>query len=296
MSLEVDSQSYIYEELTAALQDEKESTRPTLKELMKAKRAELSALRQGRGVAQPPNSPRDATAARHTTSIPFKHNPLHDLESVLWVVIWLFVCSEFVKPDVDPEIPDDVWAQIREDQGGFAKRLFREDGFRHKAMTTSTTLLGGFDTALPQLHRPAQDLDAARDALIKQFVAVHNKRKQTGEQVSFDDIIGSGIHAIMFKHFAEISVNLLRGGDSVKINTSEWSKQRNAMRDAALKPENNSAAPTGTRRASDNMEDGATTSNKRYKQREGQSASSAQALPLPGLVPSHNSRVLRRRL
>ena len=161
-------------------------------------------------------------------------------------------------------------------------------------MTTSTALLSGFDTALPQLHQPARVLDAARDALIKEFVAVHNKRKQTRAQVSFGEILESGIHLTLCENFTTIADNLVLQGDDLKINTSAWAEQRNQMRDAPL--EQNSKGPTaGARRPSDDMQGGAVTSNKRHKQHEGQSASSAQALSLPVPVPLRNLRSQKRR-
>ena len=295
MALEVESQSYMYNELTASEHVQKSVDRRMAEERRDAIEALRLARRQAASAAKASTTSRSSTTAHSNIVIPFKHNPLHDLESVVWVVIWLFVCSEFVQED--PALLDaDEWSRILKNHAGFATRLFRQDIFRRNAMTTSTTLLNGFDTALPQVQQHAQALNAIRDALLKCFVAVDKQRKRTGEQVSFKNIVEFEIHHTIINALEDISLAL--SGDDLKINVSAWAEQRNKMRDAVVMPDDTEAPVAGTRRLLDGMQDGAATSNKRYKQHEGQSASSALVLSLPVPVPSEDSqpRAGKRRL
>ena len=121
MSTEVESQRYVYEELTGeeptGIQKTKLNAmdRDAFEKRTRAAVAAMLLARDGarggvQGHAQEgvqddaqdgddlsnPTPPDVETAYRKP--IPFEHNPLHDLESVLWVVIWLFICSEFVEP------------------------------------------------------------------------------------------------------------------------------------------------------------------------------------------------------
>ena len=232
----------------------------------------------------------------HATAIPFKHSPLHDLESVVWVVIWLFVCSEFVKPESyvkgsksNAKLDED-WTRALEYHAQFAKKLFRKERFRQNAMITSNALLSGFHMLLPQLLEPAKDLDAVRTALVKRFVAVHKQRKQTGEQVPFQDMISSGIHGAFVEFLFRTTVYLASPGRNLKIDASAWGQQRKKLRDAVSEdvPE---APVTGTRRTLDKIQEGKVLSNKRAKLHRAQSASSARPTILSGPATCTRSRM-----
>lgn len=293
MSLEVESQSYSYNEQTALAQDDgdkKTIDRRIKEERSEARRAMLLARRHVASAAMSPTVPPSATTAQgipvSKVSIPFKHNPLHDLESVIWVVIWLFACSEFVK--TDPAMSDEEWTRITKYHALLARRLFREKLFRYNAMTTDTTLLDAFATTLPQLLKPAQELDAVRAALIKRFVTVQKQRRETGKQVPFEDMVNTDIHDIMFDSLEGVALNLT---DDLRIKVSTWAQQRKDMRESeeGEEEEEDEAQTTGTRRTSNAMRDGAVQSRKRTKTHRGQSATSAMPYSLPS-GPSGGTR------
>ena len=297
MALEVESRCYIYSDLAAIVEDDEDPDDEDLDcqaawELSRAARnAKLLARQNATGDAKSPIPKQSAAAVAHTkiAAVPFKHNPLHDLESIAWVVLWLFVCSKFVRTDSD--MPKDVWDETLENHARLATSLFRDETFRRNAMTTRTTLLDGFATALPQLLKPIQDFDKLRIALVKQFTAVDRQRARTGRQVSFEDMINGKIHHTMI-NFLEKTADFLIDND-LKIDVSAWADQRNKMRNAVPEDNAEASSPTGTRRPADGMQDGAATSSKRHKQYEGQSATSAQALSLP--VPMLSRDRLPRR-
>ncbi|KIP01566.1 hypothetical protein PHLGIDRAFT_131208 [Phlebiopsis gigantea 11061_1 CR5-6] len=297
MSLEVESQSYSYNEQTALAQDDgdkKTIDRRIKEERSEARRAMLLARRHVASAAMSPTVPPSATTAQgipvSKVSIPFKHNPLHDLESVIWVVIWLFACSEFVK--TDPAMSDEEWTRITIYYALLARRLFREKLFRYNAMTTDTTLLDAFATTLPQLLKPAQELDAVRAALIKRFVTVQKQRRETGKQVPFEDMVNTDIHDIMFDSLEGVALNLT---DDLRIKVSTWAQQRKDMRESEEgeeeeeEEEEDEAQTTGTRRTSNAMRDGAVQPRKRTKTHRGQSATSAMPYSLPS-GPSGGTR------
>ncbi|KIP06180.1 hypothetical protein PHLGIDRAFT_469946 [Phlebiopsis gigantea 11061_1 CR5-6] len=294
MSPEVENQRYIYNEVVAAVQGQLEGAQSTtnchtLEEESEALVASiLLARRKASGAAKPPVPPQDATSVHDKISIPFKHNPLHDLESMIWVVIWLFVCSKFVKP-TNPKLSEDEWASILDSHAKFSKRLFRDEGFRRDAMTTDGTLLDGFDTTLPQLLNPAKELDAVRVKLIAQFVAVHKQRKQTKAQVPFEDMISPDLHTTIIKFLERVALDLANADEDLAINVSAWAEQRKNMRDLVV----DDAPTTSTRRTSNALQDGASQSRKRPKTHRGQSATAARPYSLPS-GPSGGTRLRAR--
>ena len=287
MSYEVENQCYVYDEATGrerGKRTKKAIDRNARDEQIRAVRAMILAkddTQEDDTVLPTPASPHAETSAHDDNTVTFKHNPLHDLESVVWVIIWLFVCSEFVKPsgkDNKSNVKSDHdWTQTLKRHAQFAKKLFRKETFRRDAMFSSNILLSGFRTLLPQLREPAKALDSVREALVTEFVTAHKQRKQTGEQVPYEDMVESDIHATIIDFLLRTATYLARPGRNLKINVSAWAQQRKKLRDAISEDvPQQEASTTGTRRTLDMIQEGQVLSNKRAKLHRAQSASAAQ--------------------
>ena len=280
MAFEVESQRYIYNEITAAVQHQGAIEWSDDEDEVEAMRADILGL--SKPIKPATRAPEGTANKNSKATIPFKHNPLNDLESVVWVVLWLFVCSEFVDtPNV--EIPDAVWTQTLQYHADLAKQLFRDKTFRQDAMATDGVLLAGLRAALPQLQGPAQALDTLRAALVGQFAAVQKQRKLTGEQVSFDDMIDCGIHKAMTKSLRKVGHTLVVTNQNLTRNVSSWSQQRQEKpQDTVSNVAESDAPAVGTRRTFDHIQEDPVASNKRVKSHRDQSASSARAVSPPG--------------
>ena len=69
--------------------------------------------------------------------IPFRHNPIHDLESVFWVSIWILLCSEYPwKPD--SKMTEDQWKGYLIKHGQLAAKLFCDTDYRRDVMVANS--------------------------------------------------------------------------------------------------------------------------------------------------------------
>ena len=111
----------------------------------------------GKGESELPGDPEpDVPPAIDLPEIPcteefFRHNPLHDLESVFWVALWLVLCSEFAKND--PTKTEEQWAGHMVAHGNFAADLFCDFNIRKDVMTSSSQyFLSHMTNLLPQVQ------------------------------------------------------------------------------------------------------------------------------------------------
>ncbi|GJE97376.1 hypothetical protein PsYK624_135920 [Phanerochaete sordida] len=78
-------------------------------------------------------------------TMPFRHNPLHDLESLLWLAFYIVLCSIMEK--WDSRVSDEQWASYALSRRTLAAKLFNDLLFRHWLVSG-----GVLDPELKQLH------------------------------------------------------------------------------------------------------------------------------------------------
>lgn len=103
--------------------------------------------------------------------IAFKVTPLHDLESIFWVSLWMLLCSEFVW-DPTSNISEEQWKGHLIQHGEFAAELFCNSDFRRSVMSLGSTskLLASLGKLLPRARPVLKALDRFRVVLLTQYI------------------------------------------------------------------------------------------------------------------------------
>ena len=112
MSPEVATGTYLYEKRSPFSVEEPVDTTAPRKNFKKL-------LRRSTDVgADPSSSETSDNDADTSTSKLFRNNPLHDSQSVLWVCLWILLCSDYVKSD--ESMTQEEWDDYVEAQGRLA--------------------------------------------------------------------------------------------------------------------------------------------------------------------------------
>ncbi|KAI0057435.1 hypothetical protein BV25DRAFT_1428083 [Artomyces pyxidatus] len=136
-------------------------------------------------------------SSRKDTIPPFHSNPLHDLEAILWISIWMFVMH--VPPDHAASTDYNIHAQM----GVY------DDLFPHSVSSTGEFVMGRRLNAFIDpniwtevLHPDFQPLADIIAELVMTLVDRH-KRAETGVMV--DESAFEGIHSIFIKALAKVA-------------------------------------------------------------------------------------------
>ena len=97
----------------------------------------------------------------------FKYNPLHDLESVWWVAVYMWLCSYPIKND--PTVDQAAWDEQLKAHAQLAARVFREHVFRRNFLTLKRTLTVSAAPLLPSFKAIGNELEAMRTVLTANY-------------------------------------------------------------------------------------------------------------------------------
>ncbi|GJE97380.1 hypothetical protein PsYK624_135970 [Phanerochaete sordida] len=96
----------------------------------------------------------------------FRHNPLHDMESVLWVSYWMVLCTKLARPATCREA---IWEQYMSKHAEVARKLFTEPESRSSVLETNDVLRGAFYELVPEVETICMKLDRFRRDLCAQY-------------------------------------------------------------------------------------------------------------------------------
>lgn len=218
----------------------------------------------------------------------FRHNPLHDLESVLWVSIWVTVCSTFIKNN--PKITDEEWGKYLERHSAFAAQLFGDPSFRRDAMSSSLDFLDGFNGLIPELSWVALRLDDIKSKLLARYKAAEKRLNDPNYQIEFEAVAGK-LHFKMVQVFGAISGALHK--KDLKIDVQMQTQKRKQIQETLI------TAHSSPRLSSEDPPDNDDRPRKAQKTHPGQIASSASAVSLDRSsrgVGAQNRTVKKRHL
>ncbi|THH06436.1 hypothetical protein EW146_g9612 [Bondarzewia mesenterica] len=139
---------------------------------------------------------------------PYKYNPLHDLESIWWVAVYLVVNKEVINQDEDGSQRE--VAERAEHQREWANSLFDSLIGRVDLLRTPEQ----FTLQVPMLHPSVRwigfdILDNARSLLVAQYTEVEK------DLTSITETVADGLHIPFFKLFNEAA--LLLENDNIEI-------------------------------------------------------------------------------
>lgn len=110
-----------------------------------------------------PSADAATPAADLTTQTPFvtgfKHNTLHDMESLLWVSFWMVLCTRLRRP---PHVDEVTWNACVREQSTLARTIFTDKQARFLLLTHSSDFHLAFQKLYPQVVKILWKLDAFR--------------------------------------------------------------------------------------------------------------------------------------
>lgn len=280
MATEVESQRYLYsKDYDDDESDEDDEAINTKKWVTEAKQrrtiaGETDAVAAGKvatavAAAEVPAAPLEEPTIPLPRPDIFKHNPLHDLESVFWVSVWIVVCSEFFKNN--PNFTDEQWQAYLDRHSEFAMLLFCDQSFRQSAISSSLTFLSGFNGLLPQLGNTAHRLDQFRRRLLRRYKLAEKSLGEPEYQVEFPKVAGK-LHQKMIDLFDTSTKNLRK--KDLKINVQAQVRRRKHMQDSLV------VNDPSTRQSSGAVSEDDSRPHKTQKKHPREVASSASAVVL----------------
>ena len=139
---------------------------------------------------------------------PFRHNPLHDLESVLWLSLWLPLRSKLVKDNAEISIQE--WNDHMTAQSDLAEQLFQDKGFRNSVMDGDFLLASHAKETLPQVRQIIRKIDVFRQSLVSRYRQVERSIHKPGYKIGFD--AADGLYLPLHHRFAGIAATLEEKG------------------------------------------------------------------------------------
>ena len=167
-----------------------------------------------------PSSAAPATTKDTSTpAVVWKYNPLHDLESVFWVALYLLLVSELVSDG--ERLPETLQKYTRR-HNALAVKLFNNGTVRMVVMQSSTGLQNYLVSLHPGIDAIARHLDDMRSCLVAAFQAA--EKDLEGKTISYPDALG------LYNQFdADLNkiTKLLKGpGRDIKIAIDEESCEK----------------------------------------------------------------------
>ncbi|KIP01559.1 hypothetical protein PHLGIDRAFT_38259 [Phlebiopsis gigantea 11061_1 CR5-6] len=97
----------------------------------------------------------------------FKYNPLHDLESVWWVAVYMWLCS--YPANNDPGMDETTWNERLKAHARLAARVFREDSYRKRFFAVERTLTRTLGSLLPSFEAIGRHLEGIRETIMAAY-------------------------------------------------------------------------------------------------------------------------------
>ena len=267
MSTEVECNEYLHtmeqQKISRANDDDREAR---LKEILDRRRRRLGSDNE---------LPTSAAMATKTTSTPvavWKHNPLHDLESVFWLALYLLFVGKLVS---DGERVPEMLEEYTRRHNALAVKLFNDEKFRLVVMQSSTAFQNHLVSLHPGVDAIARHLDHMRSCLVTTFQTA--EKDLQGKTISYLDALD------LYKEFdADLDkiTDLLEGtGKDINIAIDEESceKLRRALPPgdpARAEDDKDDAAANGTE---GRAEEGTTAPDAKRPRTEGSYGGPSQA-------------------
>ncbi|EKM56466.1 uncharacterized protein PHACADRAFT_207697 [Phanerochaete carnosa HHB-10118-sp] len=112
--------------------------------------------------------------------MPFRHNPLHDLESVLWLALYIVLCSTIEKWDTD--LPDEQWANYSLARYRLAAKVFDNSVFRADVVGSGSA----FYSSLSKLHPTLQAICIKLNEYLVELVNLYMYAEQRQMQAAIE--------------------------------------------------------------------------------------------------------------
>ena len=213
MALEVDWNEYLFSSGSTDDYQEADTSESEAEEEIFEKRAE---------------GPRNAVAAgervislkpaqkKSNTFIPFRHNPLHDLESIFWLALYLVVCPKLVRPE-DSALTEDQWQKCMENSSVLASSFFNKPSERWRAFQSKTSFKNKLTTPLvPEVHAIITQLETLRQLLYNRYHEV--ERDMTDTITDFG--VAKGLYLHFITTFQNIAESLKHEPLKIRVNAS----------------------------------------------------------------------------
>ncbi|KIP01099.1 hypothetical protein PHLGIDRAFT_402742 [Phlebiopsis gigantea 11061_1 CR5-6] len=100
----------------------------------------------------------------------FQYNPLHDLESVWWVAVYVWLCSFPIRND--PKMDQTAWNEKLTAHARLAARVFHEVSFRRSFLTSEKILTTHSAALLPSFRAIGVHLEVIRATLMATYLHV----------------------------------------------------------------------------------------------------------------------------
>ncbi|KAF7799164.1 hypothetical protein EIP86_010395 [Pleurotus ostreatoroseus] len=148
--------------------------------------------------------PKDSPAENQKTQddvplfVPVRYNPLHDLESLLWVAIYFLLKREICDPPEQSET-DETQVWDRERQRKYADEAFTDDDTRFNIMVTTNLHTDAVDVIHPAMYPVLVELCSLRQALAERYTEV----EEDPRSIPYD--CAKGLHTVFMTGFFQIS-------------------------------------------------------------------------------------------
>ncbi len=132
--------------------------------------------------------------------IPFRYNPIHDLESLWWSAVY-FVLDMEMKPNSEAVDADEFHPTTQ--QRHYAEKLFYDASSRLSVMLPTTRFFKHIVQSLhPSLHGIGIALEDVREELTSSYTLVEQNA------TTIDHNAAEGLHSFVLQTFLEISESL----------------------------------------------------------------------------------------
>ncbi|GJE95027.1 hypothetical protein PsYK624_112060 [Phanerochaete sordida] len=207
MAVEVNSRDYNFDEAPAALHnireedesgdesdgarggdDSDDDSEPETEATRKARLDDNAPVPSRKPKRKPSDDVLPALGGNHTRV--FRHNPIHDLESVLWLGLYIVFCSILIRFDDADEVSEKDWDAYMKARKNTAAKLFNDPDFRPKMLLPSTAFRKELWNQHPRIAEICQVFNDVRRAIVEQYQRVES----TPGPITFEHASSGKIH------------------------------------------------------------------------------------------------------
>ncbi|GJE97411.1 hypothetical protein PsYK624_136280 [Phanerochaete sordida] len=165
--------------------------------------ADGSATQQSRfPLASAPGLGKRKLSASDPPEETFRYNPLHDMESIFWLALWMLICVTFERND--PSISEEKWAAYMKQHAIIANKIYDSGSTRITVLLSRKTFKQHLGKALPQVRKVAKKLSRYRRLILTAF------RKTETSPGRMDPTFDPKMYTKAMKIFAAIGRGLLK--------------------------------------------------------------------------------------
>lgn len=184
---------------------------------------------EGQSDSSPVHALAPRPAARVIRKRPFRQNPLHDLESVLWLGLFVLFCS-VLKRFADSDMTDEQWTGYMKRRKEVAAKLFNNETFRQQVIFMSNA----FSEQLPGLHPQLQKICLVLEAFCELLVSRYTEVERRPGPISLASTVTEEVYEDMSELFGIIADDpeyCRIGGKHIRFtrNPDDYSQQREEM-------------------------------------------------------------------